>query len=51
MALSKKSVLWIGAVIVIAAIAFWSMQEKAEAEVVEPIKIGYLATLTGEGAT
>ncbi|MDR2175430.1 MAG: ABC transporter substrate-binding protein [Synergistaceae bacterium] len=47
--MSKKSVLWIGVIVVIGAIAFWSLREKTVS--VEPIKIGYLATLTGEGAT
>jgi branched-chain amino acid transport system substrate-binding protein len=47
--LSKKSVLWIGVAVVIAAVAFGSV--RGEAAPAEPIKIGYLATLTGEGAT
>ncbi|MDR1649314.1 MAG: ABC transporter substrate-binding protein, partial [Synergistaceae bacterium] len=47
--MSKKGILWVGVVIVVAMSVCWVAQ--ASAAPVEPIKIGYLATLTGEGAT
>jgi branched-chain amino acid transport system substrate-binding protein len=49
MALLKKGILLMGVLGVIAAIAFGAA--RVEAADAEPIKIGYLATLTGEGAT